>query len=126
MNPKCPEPNCKRFLRLRKLLSSIGISACPMCKKYGAKPYILTEKKKGQYRCSNCHADFVPKRREGFSRFWICKDHPWQKFKVGQDVIMCREKLRTAKEIQRDVAEKVPFKAQKKRQPRNAKMRPRT
>jgi hypothetical protein len=116
LNPFCPEPKCKRILRIRKLKINLGLSACPRCGKFGCKPYILTEKKKGLSRCVNCHFDFKPKRREGYGRFWVCKDHPWQKFNVGSEVIIAKTKPKTIRELVKDVGSKRPFQAWKKRQ----------
>jgi hypothetical protein len=125
-NPWCPEPKCTKILRVRHLKINMGLGACPKCNKYGCKPYVLTEKKKGLFRCNNCHFDFKPTRREGFGRFWICPDHPWQKFRVGGETIMCKERLKTEREVVQDAGYKKPFTAWKKRQDQNGRMQSRT
>lgn len=124
-NPNCPEPNCHRILRLRHLKTDLGITGCPKCKRSESKPYILTEKKKGMRKCMQCRKDFMPERREGYSRYWICKDHPWQKFKVGAEVISCKTKPKTAEEFARDAGTKKPFVAKNKQRNPYAQMRPR-
>lgn len=98
-NPICPEPDCKNVLRLRYLTINLGLTGCPQCKISESKPYILTEKKKGMRKCLQCRKDYTPKRREGYGKYWMCKDHPWQKFKVGAEVIICKNKSKTEKEI---------------------------
>lgn len=118
-NPLCPEPNCKHILRLRKLKTDLGLSPCPKCGKGNSKPYILTEKKKGMRKCMRCRTDYTPKRVEGLTKFFICIEHPWQKFKVGAEVIMSKTKPKTAREIGEDVAIKAPFQAKNKQGQRN-------
>lgn len=115
-NPLCPELGCHKILRLRRLKTDLGFSACPKCGKFGCKPFILTEKKKGLFRCNSCHNTFKPKRREGFSRFFICKDHPWQKFKVGAEVVSRKTKPKSVRDLIKDVGSKRPFQAWQKRQ----------
>jgi hypothetical protein len=59
----------------------------------------------------NCRTDFTPKRREGYGRFWVCKDHPWQKFPVGSAIITLQPRPKTIEETREDVAIKAPFQA---------------
>lgn len=119
MNPLCPEPKCKHVMRLRKLKTDLGMSGCPNCRNSETKPYILTEKKKGMRKCLRCRKDYMPIRREGFSKFFICIEHPWQKFKVGAEVISCKTKPKTERELMKDVGSKRPFQAKAKRRPPN-------
>jgi hypothetical protein len=121
-NPFCPEPDCKKILQLKLLKIILGFSACPKCHKYGCKPYILTEKKKGLFRCNNCHFEFIPIRQEIFAKCWVCKDHPWQRFRVGGEAIINKSKAKTQRELIKDVGSKRPFQAWKKRQEPNVKM----
>jgi len=125
MNPRCPEPKCGRLLRTRKLKTNLGLSGCPKCKHSESKPYILTEKKKGMRKCMQCRQDFTPERREGLSKFFICQDHPWQKFQVGAEVISCKTKPKTAEELTRDAGAKKPFQAKNKQRNPYVQMRPR-
>lgn len=113
-NPICPEPECTHVLRLRKLKTNLGFSVCPSCKNSASKPYILTIMKKGVRKCMKCRKDYTPTYREGYSKFFICIEHPWQKFVVGRDVIIARTKPKTFDEIKRDVVKKVPFEAKTK------------
>jgi hypothetical protein len=105
MNPLCPEPNCKLILRLKKLKTNAGLSSCPKCRSDERKKYILTESKKGMFKCMKCRTDYMPKRKEGLSRFFICKDHPWQKFKVGAEVIMPKTRPLTEREVEKQLGE---------------------
>ena len=118
-SPICPEPNCKHVLRMRMLKTDLGILPCPKCKSTESKKYILTEKKEGMRKCMHCRQDFTPKRRQGMARFWICKEHSWQKFKVGGEVIICKEKPKSNKEI-RDMLKPLMIEQAKERpkQPR--------
>ena len=113
-NPLCPEPKCRHILRLRKLKTDLGLSSCPKCGKGQSKPYILTEKKKGIRKCMRCRTDYAPKRVTGLTKFFICIEHPWQKFKVGAEVIIARTRPKTAREIGEDVFVKAPFQAKNK------------
>lgn len=124
MNPRCPEPKCIRLLRVRKIKTDLGMSECPKCKRSESKPYILTEKKKGMRKCLRCRQDFTPERRQGLTKYFICKDHTWQRFKVGAEVISCKPKPKTMEEISKDAGVKKPFQAKKRHQP-NVQMRPR-
>lgn len=125
LNPRCPEPKCIRLLRIRKLITKLGLSECPNCRRSQSKPFILTEKKKGMRKCLKCRKDFMPKRREGLTKYFICQDHPWQKFKVGAEVISYKTKPKTAEELIRDAGAKKPFQAKKKPRQPNVQMRPR-
>lgn len=98
-NPICPEPDCKHIMRLRHLKTNLGILPCPNCKGNESKKYVLTINKQGLRKCMQCRKDFKPKRREGMARFWVCRNHPWQKFKVGAEVIICKGKPKSEKEI---------------------------
>ena len=89
-NPPCPEPKCNQIMRLRKLKTELGLSPCPRCGSFERKIYVLTEKKNGQFRCSKCHFDYTPKRRQGMVRFFICRIHKHQKFKVGAETIIAK------------------------------------
>lgn len=123
MNPRCPEPKCHCLMRTRKLKTDLGISGCPKCKSEETKPYILTKKKKGMRRCSRCHTTFVPKRREGFSRFFVCPNHSWQKFQVGNEIVRRKERPKNWRELLQTVGTKKPFQAIQRRQQPNV-MRP--
>ena len=123
-NPLCPEPNCHRILRLKKLKVNIGFSPCPKCRTERTKRYILTPLKEGLFRCVQCHNAYKPKRREGLTKFFICKDHPWQKFKVGAEVILCKSKPKSMEEIMRDLKVK-PVEQATKRQRRQPNVRTR-
>lgn len=76
-------------------------------------------------KCIRCRKDYTPKRREGYGKFYVCPEHYWQRFAVGE-VIRCKEKPRTTEEIIKDVGSKRPFQAKKPRQQRqqlNVKVR---
>jgi hypothetical protein len=122
--PPCPEPNCHHMLRLKSHLTDLGLTPCPFCKSGDSKVYILTEKKKGLRKCMRCRRDYRPDRRQGYGKFYVCPEHYWQRFKVGE-VIICKVKPKTDSEIMKDVASKRPFKAWKKRQ-QNVRMPTRT
>jgi hypothetical protein len=122
-NPNCPEPNCHRVLRLRHLVSNLGIQPCPHCRGGEYKKYILTPAKEGLLKCSRCKKDYAPKRREGYGKYFVCKDHPWQKFKVGAEVIMCKSKPKTVEELKAiEKSFEKPQQAQQRRRP-NVQMR---
>jgi hypothetical protein len=117
LNPFCPEPKCNRMMRLRRCKIDLGIAPCPFCKGTESKAYVLTVQKKGMRRCMRCRNDFYPQRREGFARFWICPEHPWQRFRAGAEVIMAKEKPKNYRELQELVSIKTPFQTRKGRMP---------
>jgi|GEM_PF-4932547 hypothetical protein len=117
MNPNCPEKGCHRLLRVRHLKSLLGMTGCPNCKTSESKPYILTAKKEGMRRCLRCKQDYKPKVREGYGRYWICKDHPWQKFKVGAEVIRCKSKIKSDNEVNAMLKRLSVEQARERRQP---------
>jgi hypothetical protein len=121
MNPNCPEPKCHRVMRTRKLKTDLGIAPCPNCRGNDSKKYILTSKKEGMRKCMRCRKDFYPQRREGLGRFFICPEHPWQKFRVGSEVILCKERPTNWRKL---AGIKKAFQATKRKQP-NVQMRPR-
>jgi hypothetical protein len=122
MNPHCPEPNCKRVMRLRHLEPTIEVTGCPRCRISKSKPYILTERKKGMRKCMQCRQDFKPKRRGGRSKYWVCEDHPWQKFKVGSEVIRCKGKPKSEREIDEMLKPLMVEQAWERRQQPNIQM----
>lgn len=121
-NPNCPEPKCHRVMRLRHLKTDLGLSPCPFCKSEHSKPYVLTPKKEGLRKCMHCKKDFPPVRREGYGRFFICKDHPWQKFVVGGEVIHCKSRPKNWRQLQKELGIKRPLQAKEQRRQPNVQM----
>ena len=115
-NPNCPEPKCHRILRLRHLKTDLGLMPCPFCKSEYSKGYVLTPKKEGLRKCMKCRKDFPAIRREGYSRFFICRDHPWQKFQVGCEIIRCKNRPVNWKQLQKELGVKRPFQATQRKQ----------
>ena len=101
-------------MRTRKLKTDLGLSPCPKCGKGNSKPYILTEKKKRMRKCLRCRTDYTPKRKEGLTKFFVCQNHPWQKFKVGAEVIIAKARSKGERQIMEDVAIKAPYQAKNK------------
>jgi len=124
-NPLCPEPDCKSLLRVRKLKINLGFSGCPFCKSDNSKPYIMTEKKKGMRKCMKCRKDYMPERRQGFTKYFVCKYHTWQRFKVGAEVIMRKAKPKTENDLIKDAGAKRPFQAKNQQRQPNVQIRPR-
>ena len=126
MNPCCPEPNCHRMLRVRHLTHTISVQPCPKCKGTDYKRYVNTPNKEGMVKCLQCKTDYELVRREGYGRFWVCPDHPWQKFKVGGEVIMCKCKPKSDTEIY-EMLKPMQFQKtrEKQRAPTNVQLRPR-
>jgi hypothetical protein len=121
--PPCPEPHCTHMLRLKSHTNNLGLSPCPYCRSGESKAYILTEKKQGMRKCMRCRKDYTPKQRQGYGKFYVCPEHYWQRFAVGE-VIIRKERPRTQEEIKKDMLVKRPFQAWKKRQ-QNVRMPPR-
>lgn len=81
----------------------------------------MTEKKKGMRKCMKCRKDYMPNRRQGLTKYFVCKDHTWQRFKVGAEVITYKTKPKTENELIKDAAAKRPFQAQNKQRQRNVR-----
>jgi hypothetical protein len=123
-NPLCPEPNCHRLMYAKNLGSILGMTPCPKCGTGESKPYILTEKKKGMVKCLRCRQDYKPKRREGYGKYWVCTKHPWQRFKIGAETIIRKEKPKSDEEINEMLKPMQFQQAQERRQFPNVRMSP--
>lgn len=123
MNPNCPEPKCHHVMRVKHLKIDLGLAPCPFCKNGESKTYVLTSKKEGMRKCMRCRKDFVPTRREGYGRFFICKYHSWQKFIVGGEVIRCKNRPKNWRQLQKELGIKRPFQAKEQRRQPNVQMR---